>query len=442
MRWPTGATRIADSGSMAGARDLSFDLLVTVLDRRQPLDESFAAHPLTARLAARDRAFALNVTATALRRLGQIDALIARFVPRALPSRAEAARALLRLGLAQLLFLGTPAHAAVNETVAIAGQHHLTGLMPLINAVLRRAASEGAAIIAGQDAARLNTPDWLWESWCEAYGVACARAIAEANLRDPTLDLTAKGDPANVVALLGGTLLPTGTVRLAETRAVAEMPGFADGAWWVQDAAAALPVRLFGDVAGKVVLDLCAAPGGKTAQLAAAGAKVIAVDRSAARLQRLKSNLERLRLHAEVIAADVGSWRPQEPVDAILLDAPCSATGTIRRHPDVARLKQPKDVAALASTQARLLTAAAAMLRPGGVLVYCACSLQPEEGPQQIASLLGAGTGIARLPIDPAELAGLAELLTPEGDLRSLPCHLETLGGLDGFYAARLICRI
>lgn len=442
MRSRPAATRIADNGGVAGARDLSFDLLVSVLERRQPLDDSFAVHPLTARLPARDRAFALNIAATALRRLGQIDALIARLVPSPLPARATAARGLLRLGLSQLLFLGTPAHAAVNETVALAGRHRLGGLMPLINAVLRRAASDGAAILAGQDAARLNTPEWLWQRWCETYGEAIARAIAEANLREPTLDLTAKDDAAAVAARLGGTLLPTGTVRLAETGAVAGMPGFAEGEWWVQDAAAALPARLLGDVAGKDVLDLCAAPGGKTAQLAAAGARVIAVDRSPARLQRLSANLARLRLHAVTIAADAAAWRPESPADAVLLDVPCSATGTIRRHPDVARLKQPKDVEALAATQARLLASAASMLRPGGVLVYCACSLQPEEGPRQIAALLASNSGVARLPIGVAEVAGLAELVSPEGDLRSLPSHLPELGGLDGFYAARLVRRV
>ncbi|MEX0814130.1 MAG: RsmB/NOP family class I SAM-dependent RNA methyltransferase, partial [Dongiaceae bacterium] len=211
-----------------------------------------------------------------------------------------------------------------------------------------------------------------------------------------------------------------------------------EGAWWVQDAAAALPARLLGPVAGLRVVDLCAAPGGKTAQLAAAGADVTAVDRSAARLERLAANLARLHLTARIVAADAAQWRPPAPAEAVLLDAPCTATGTIRRHPDIPWLKTADDLAKLVPLQDRLLAAAVEMTAPGGVLVYCVCSLQPEEGPQRIAALLAAGAPVAPLPIDPAEIGGLAEAITGTGELRTLPCHLAGLGGLDGFYAARL----
>ncbi len=217
------------------------------------------------------------------------------------------------------------------------------------------------------------------------------------------------------------------------------LPGFGEGAWWVQDAAAALPVRLLGDVAGRPVLDLCAAPGGKTAQLASLGARVTALDRSQRRLARLKDNLARLSLSAETRVADAESWRPAAPAPFVLLDAPCTATGAIRRHPDVAHLKTRDHVVRLASLQERLLAAAVHMLGPGGVLVYCTCSLEPQEGEQQVARLLAAGAPVRRRPIEPAEIGGLAECITPDGDLRTLPCHLGSKGGLDGFYAARLV---
>jgi 16S rRNA (cytosine967-C5)-methyltransferase len=244
---------------------------------------------------------------------------------------------------------------------------------------------------------------------------------------------------ARLAACCGVRRLATGTFRIDVHASVPELPGFAEGAWWVQDAAAALPARLFGRIAGKRVIDLCAAPGGKTAQLAAAGAAVTAVEISPARLARLADNLRRLRLEATLVAADARTWRPDAPADAVLLDVPCSATGTIRRHPDVARLKRPEDVAALVRLQGELAAHAASLLRPGGTLVYCACSLQPEEGPGVVAALLDSGVSLQRRPIIAAEVGGPGELIDAAGDLRTLPCHLAGEGGLDGFYAARLV---
>jgi 16S rRNA (cytosine967-C5)-methyltransferase len=326
----------------------------------------------------------------------------------------------------------------------------MVGHKGLINAVLRRIAREGAALLALQDAARLNTPAWLWQTWSAAYGEATARAITEAHLLDPPLDLTLnagwrKGGPGEApdiegwAARLGARVLPTGTLRLAPGAGeVAGLPGYGDGAWWVQDAAAALPVRLLGQVAGKRVLDLCAAPGGKTAALAAAGAWVTAVDVSPARLARLEDNLARLGLKAETVAADAIRWRPGEPAEAVLIDAPCSGTGTIRRHPDIAWLKQPRDLAALIRLQDRLLGAAVEMVAPGGLLVFATCSLQPEEGAERIAALIAKGAPVERVPLGAEEIFGRQEFLSPEGDLRSLPCHLAEFGGMDGFFACRL----
>jgi 16S rRNA (cytosine967-C5)-methyltransferase len=410
------------------ARALAHAWLTAVLERQRPLDEVIAAKP--GQLEARDRAFARLLTATVLRRLGQIDDALDRCLDKPLPPALGWIGQVLRLGAAQLLFLGTPPHAAVDGAVRQVGDR--PALKGLVNAVLRRLAREGAAILAGQDAARLNTPDWLWASWTSTFGEATTRAIAAAHLADPPLDLTPAASDCP------GDVLPTGTRRLRETANVETLPGYQAGGFLVQDAAAALPARLLAVRRGDTVLDLCAAPGGKTANLALAGAKVIAVDHSAKRLEQASENLRRLRLSAQTIAADATEWRPSTPATHILLDAPCSATGTMRRHPDVARLKRADDLPRLVALQDRLLDSAAAMLAPGGVLVFCTCSLQPEEGPARVAALLQRTPGLMREPVQPRELDGKAELIDSAGDLRTLPCHWEALGGLDGFYAARL----
>jgi 16S rRNA (cytosine967-C5)-methyltransferase len=419
----------------ASARGVALDVLDRVLGEARPLDETFAGHPALARLEGRDRAFArLLVTAT-LRRLGQIDAVLDRL----LRSRPKALRVynLLRLGAAQLLFLDTPAHAAVAETVALAAGPHAFA-EGLANAVLRRIGREGKEHLEAQDAALLNTPEWLWRSWCQAYGEPRARAIAEAHLVEPPLDLSVKADPERWAARLDAAHLCANTIRRRPGGAIEDLPGYAEGAWWVQDAAAALPARLLGDTGGRPVIDLCAAPGGKTAQLAAAGAEVIAVELSDKRALRLRANLERLRLDARVEIADALAWRPPRPVGHVLLDAPCTATGTIRRHPDIAWHKTPDDVTRMAALQRQLLEAATAMLEPGGVLVYASCSLQPEEGAVVIAQALARGLPLARSPIQAHELGGLPVEITPEGDVRSLPCHLAEHSGVDGFFIARL----
>jgi 16S rRNA (cytosine967-C5)-methyltransferase len=390
-------------------------------------------------LSGRDRAFARLLVATVLRRLGQIDALIADCLSTPLAPRAASVHDILRLGVAQLLFLRTPPHAAVATSVDLAHSRGFLSHKGLVNAVLRRLSIEGAARIEDQDAPRLNTPDWLWQSWTRSYGGATARAIAMSHLKEAPLDLTVRDDVEAWCDKLQGILLPTGTLRRAAGGSLVMLPGYAEGAWWVQDAAAALPARLFGDLCGREVVDLCAAPGGKTAQLATAGARVTAVDRSARRLERLVANLERLAVQIEAVAADALTWRPPQPVDAVLLDAPCSTTGAIRRHPDVPHLKQPDDVARLAVVQENLLRAAVDMLRPGGTLIYCTCSLEREEGPEPIAALFRAGAPVARRSIDPDEIGVQPEWITAEGDLRTLPCHFHEYDGVDGFFCARLV---
>ncbi len=419
-------------------RVLAVQMLAAVLRRQRPLDDMFEVWLAKSQLDGRDRGFVRLLVATTLRRLGQIDALIAGVLDRP-GSLKPAVEDILRLGVAQLLFLGTPAHAAVNSTVALAGAEPQTQpYKKLLNALMRRLGREGRALVEAQDATRLNTPDWLWASWQTAYGLEGARAIAGAHLNEPTLDLTLKtpAETASWAERLEAELLPFGGLRRAAGGAVPDLPGFAEGGWWVQDAAASLPAPLLGPVRGRRVFDLCAAPGGKTAQLAAAGARVVAVDRSASRLGRLEANLARLGLMVETVTADAASWQPDEAADAILLDAPCTATGTIRRHPDIPHLKRGNDVAKLAVVQKRLLAHAVTLLRPGGILVYSVCSLQPEEGEAQIAALLAAGAPLRRQPVTVAELGGHASALTAEGDVRTLPSHL---GGMDGFFIARLV---
>jgi len=421
------------------ARSVAIDLVGAVLRRRRPLDDAIEDNPEMATLPARDRAFARLLVATVLRRLGQIDALIAHCLNTPLPPRAAMVHDMLRLGIAQLLFLRTPPHAAVATTVDLAEARGFLSHKGLVNAVLRRLSQEGPPLVEAQDAARLNTPDWLWRSWSRAYGEEGCRAIATAHLKEAPLDLTVRGDTQHWATTLDAQMLPTGTLRRAAGGAITMLPGYAEGAWWVQDAAAAIPARLLGDIEGREVIDLCAAPGGKTSQLTTAGARVTAVDRSNRRLERLVSNLRRLGLHAEAIVADASTWRPPHPVPFVLLDAPCTATGAIRRHPDVPRLKTPEDVTRLAAVQERLVAAAIDMLEPGGTLVYCTCSLETEEGPAQIANLLAHGAPVERRPIRPDEIGGLTQFITKDGDLRTLPSHLSEHDGIDGFYAVRLV---
>ena len=421
-----------------GSRRVALDLLMACLDKGQPLDDALARHTGFAGLDPRDRAFVRLLLATTLRRLGEIDKVLGFLIERPMDGASAAGLQVLRLGAAQLLFLGTPAHAAVDTSVRLvidAGLPHLKGLA---NAVLRRIARDGTALVGDRDPVRLNAPQWLWQSWTESYGEAATRAIAAAHLIEAPLDLTPRSEAAFWAGRLEGELLPTGTIRRAPGGSVADLPGFAEGAWWVQDAAAALAVRLLGDIAGRRVADLCAAPGGKTLQLAVAGARVTAVDISGRRMVRVGENLARAGLEAELVTIDVSKWTPEGTFDAILLDAPCSGTGTLRRHPDIAWLKDEEDVGRLTVTQDRLLARAADLLTPGGTLVYAVCSLQDDEGPMRIDGLLERDSRLQRVPVQPDELPDLAEAITPAGDVRTLPSMWAERGGLDGFFISRL----
>src|SRR5262245_39319692 len=427
------------------ARRIAADLLDGILRRRIALDDLLSgknAHPGLPALADRDRALVRKLVATVLRRLGTLRGLLGAALDRGFPADAPRLELILLVGAAQILWLDVPDHAAVDLSVRLAqADRRAARYAGLVNAVLRRVAQSGMS----PSNSSYDTPDWLLKHWSKTYRVETARPIATANGHEPALDLTVKRDTKSWAERLRGRELPTGTVRTLAHGAISLLPGFSEGAWWVQDAAAALPVRLFGDVRGMKVADLCAAPGGKTAQLSLAGANVVAVDRSPARLNRLRENLARLSLSAETVAADALEWQA-EPFDAVLLDAPCSSTGTIRRHPDIPWLKSEADLPMLASLQQKLLDRAVELLKPGATLVYCVCSMEPEEAEDQIAALLARDSRVARSRITAQDVFGRAEFVTIDGDLRTLPPQLPDpdarWSGLDGFYAARLVRKL
>jgi 16S rRNA (cytosine967-C5)-methyltransferase len=421
------------------------DILDGVLRRHRSLDDQIdgaeAHHGLNA-LSDRDRALVRKLIATALRRLGTLRHILGSALDRGIPTDAPRIETILLIGAAQILWLHVPDHAAVDLAVRLAqADRRIARYAGLVNAVLRRIAQTGASKVAQLDSVALDTPPWLMARWTKTYGEQTARALTAMHAEEPPLDLTVKSDAATWAAHLRGRVLQTGTVRTVASGAISLLPGYAEGMWWIQDAAAALPATLFGDVRGLSIADFCAAPGGKTMQLANAGAAVTAFDRSANRLVRLRDNLARLSLKAETIAADVTEWQG-EPFDAVLVDAPCSSTGTIRRHPDIPWLKQEADITTLAALQGRLLDRAVALTKPGGTIVYCTCSLEPEEGEDQIAALLARESQVRRRPIVASEIGDLSEAITPSGDLRTLPYYLPDpdprMAGLDGFFAARL----
>lgn len=434
------------------ARDFAIAVIGDVVHRRLALDERLErlnAEEDFRDLSTSDRGLTRAIASAALRGLGLIRTELRRRLADGMPPNAGPFEAVMIAAIAQILFLDVPDYAAVDTAIdKLRGDRRSDRYVRLANAVLRAIANDREAILAGADPLTDNTPEWLAARWRKTYGEETARAIAKAHLETPPLDLSVKSDPEGWAARLGGSALPSGTVRINASGNVPDLEGFNEGAWWVQDVAAALPARLLAVTPGERVLDLCAAPGGKTAQLATAGAMVTAVDRSAPRLKRLEQNLARLGFNAEVHVAD-GLAFNAPPFSAILLDAPCSATGTIRRHPDVAWSKTLADVATLAALQERLLDHAFALLAPGGRLVYATCSLEREEGEAQIAAFL-ARTPAAKLsPVRAEEIGGrdmddtamnsMAEMITSEGYLRALPAHLDGLGGADGFFAARLI---
>lgn len=443
---PTSKPAIA-FGSGFDTRKIAITIIHDVMVRGRAFDSAVArefSSPVGQALDGRDRALARLIAVTVLRRHGDLAAVLNTFLGKPLSDDKGKIWPILLAGAAQLLILEIQPHAAISLSVDVArADPSAERFAKLVNAILRRTSETGSDILASLTGARRNIPDWMVQSWVEAYGEEAAESIAAASIVEPALDFSVAQNEAEWAEKLGGRVLPTGSVRANVSGRIEELPGFESGAWWVQDAAAALPAKLFGDVEGKRIADLCAAPGGKTLQLACRGADVTSVDISLTRLDRLKENLARTKLKATPISADIFDWMPDNRFDGVLLDAPCSSTGTIRRHPDILHLKRADDIPALAKLQKGLLRRAADFVAPGGTLIFCTCSLQPEEGAAQIETFLEKRPDFCRKPIAPSEVGIRAEWITDDGDLRTLP-HLfpgETpeLSGIDGFFAARLV---
>ncbi len=416
-------------------RLMALRALGRILLEGEQLETSIASDPLYNKLEVRDRAFVRLLVSSVFRHKGQIDKVLGGYIKQTPPDFIMNA---LRLGAAQILVLKTSDHAAVSEMVQIVKQEkQYTKFSGFVNAVLRNLTREGGPKMAAIPP-RENIPRWIYQSWEKAFGAGAARAMALQYMKPPPLDITVKSDPECWAEKLGGEVMFGQTIRLPKAGQISELPGYDTGDWWIQDLASSLPVQILqevkGDLTGLRVLDLCAAPGGKTLQFAAAGASVTALDKSGHRLTILKENLARTNLEAEIVEADGMNWENEgEPFDVVLLDAPCSATGTYRRHPDVLHSKSFRQVADLLKVQKRLLAAASRHIRPGGHLIYCTCSLQTEEGEQQARNF---AQKYEDFEVIKSPNKTWSEVITPEGYFRLLPHRLREKGGLDGFFFA------
>lgn len=424
-------------------RDLALTLLHTILDQKTAIDIAFDRSSVFAALENRDRRFVRMLVTTTLRRLGQIDDLIQSALNRPDALNIPMIKHILRLGVAQIFFMHVADHAAVDTSVSLAEHKNYARQKGFVNGVLRTLIRSGRDRLDRQDSGRMNAPEWLLRLLIEDYGLETTGHITNAHLTEAPLDMSVKNASERVkwVEVLDAEVLETGSLRRVSGGNVTALEGFDEGAWWVQDAAAAIPATLFGDIRGKHVVDLCAAPGGKTLQLCAQGANVTAVDRSTKRLKRLHENIKRMGFdeQVDIITADAGIWSPPKPIDHILLDAPCSATGTLRRHPDTAYLKSDRDIDALMVIQKRILSHAATLLPVGGVMVYCTCSLQKSEGEHQISAFLKNNSNFKRQEMTSHDVGGYDDMITDDGDARILPHYLSEIGGMDGFYIARLV---
>ncbi|MFD1747163.1 RsmB/NOP family class I SAM-dependent RNA methyltransferase [Rhizobium helianthi] len=421
-------------------------ILAAVVDKRTPLDGMLDAghgNPAYRALSEADRALCRAILNATLRHLPRIDAALSSMLDTPLPEGARALQHVLTTAAAQILYLDVPSHAAVDLAVEQANRDPRNRrFAKLVNALLRRMVRERDSILEHSSEVS-PVPQWFLKRLAAAYGKDEALRIAEAQLEPAPIDLTVKSNPEGWAERLKARLLPTGSLRLAAFEgSIPSLEGFSEGEWWVQDAAASIPAKLFGDLKGKRIADLCAAPGGKTAQLASMGAEVIAVEQSSNRAKRLRENLARLQLSAEVVETDLFAFAPSAPLDGILLDAPCSSTGTTRRHPDVLFTKGVSDIEKLAGLQARMVRHALTLVKTGGVVVFSNCSLDPLEGEQLIADLLKERTDVERVAIDPADWPGLQAAINADGEFRTTPAMLPAAdgyaGGMDGFFACIL----
>ena len=413
--------------------------LDALCDRQHGLDRFL-------KLDTRDQGLARAIAITAVLKHNQIEAVLKRVMQRPPPKRARFLIHSLHVAASQILFLDAPDSAAVDLGVtAIGGDDRTSRFRGMANAVLRRMVREKQELLEKTSQTSL-LPKWMEKALRKDYGKEKAQNISRFVSLEPMLDLTVKNQPEAWAEKLGGFVLPTGTIRLTNTASVTELEGYQDGEWWVQDAAAALPAKLVKAEEGARVLELCAAPGGKTAQLSHAGYDVTAIDISKPRLARLQQNLDRLKLKAQLVEADILEYEPEEKFDAILLDAPCSSTGTIRRHPDVLWTRGPEEITALAKLQYQLIEKSKGFLKPGGSFVFSNCSMLKEEGEDLLSKLSKTLDDMTLDPILADEVSGLETCINGQGALRTLPFHLENqiqedYSGLDGFFACRFIKR-
>jgi 16S rRNA (cytosine967-C5)-methyltransferase len=419
------------------ARRAVLEILAQIFEHRQTYDHAFADHDFASQLSDRDRHWVRLVVMTVLRHRFALQAVAVTFVKARIPKKHARVNYALWAGAVELYVMHAKSHAVVHEWVEVIKHSPSNHAKGMVNAVLRRMAEQPEL---WQEHHTTPPRGWLWKSWIDAYGLETTVQIAEVSQQVPPLDLTCKQDADKWSEKLEGILLTNGSVRLQSAGDITQLEGYNEGAWWVQDAAATLPVQLIADVQGKRVLDLCAAPGGKTAQLASMGAQVMALDRSQGRTKRLRDNMQRLELVVDTVVADALAWQPEGPFDAILLDAPCTATGTLRRHPELPFIKSKEDVAEMVTLQQQLLEKASEWLEPGGVLIYCVCSLQPEEGEAQIDAFLNGQTTMQRHAVTKQDLPmDLAMSITKSGDVRTLPSFWQEQGGMDGFFISRLV---
>jgi 16S rRNA (cytosine967-C5)-methyltransferase len=420
------------------SRNIIYNILVAV-DEGIHLDKSLAANQALLKLNDRDRRFVRLLVTTSLRYRGQLEKVLAPLMTRR-PFGAQAnANLILLMGAAQLLLLKTGAHAAVNSTVELMRQTGFDRLCGLANAVMRRLTREGEELLAATNTVD-NLPVWLQQSWRHYWGDAVTMAIADLAMQPPPLDISVKRDVTVWAEKLEAQHIGGNSLRREFDGDPSLLVGFDEGAWWVQDAAAALPAQLLNVKAGQTVIDLCAAPGGKTAQLITAGGTVTAIDNNRKRLDRLRRNLDRLQLSASLVLGDGKDYRPNAPVDAVLVDAPCSATGTIRRRPDILNKRDAEDISALQKLQWELATNALGWLRAGGRMVYATCSLQPEEGEDIVSAIIDGANGQYTIdPITPDQAGIFSRSITDNGCLRILPNDYGDIGGVDGFFIARLL---
>ncbi|MBL4604054.1 MAG: 16S rRNA (cytosine(967)-C(5))-methyltransferase RsmB [Emcibacteraceae bacterium] len=422
------------------SREVAFLVLKKVLDDAATLERSIDKYATD--LSAQDRGFIRHLTTTAIRRLGQLDKIINHCTKTKLGNTQMAIRHVLRLGITQLLYTEVPAHAAVNTSVSLVAKRvpkKLHYLKNTVNAVLRKVDRERETLLKKYSNTRLNFPPWLLKRWDNRFGQSMVKEILDALLNEAPLDLSIRPEhnQDEWAEKLKGIVMPGGAIRIEKAGKVRDIIGYDDGIWWVQDMAARLPAILLGAGQGDGVLDLCAAPGGKAAQSAANGAMVTAVDFSESRLIRLKQNMERLKLKIDVVTSDVLTYEPQKSYDYILLDAPCSSTGTIRRHPEILHTRRPEDVKELSILQGKMLDHAVSLLNDGGILIYSVCSMEQSEGPDQINALLQRHGSLKRKEIINEEIPGLEQSILEIGDVQTLPHYIS--GGMDGFFISRLV---